>query len=109
MSQIQTVLGEELGAALVGHYFDSLVDRFFKILPLKEDAEPTLDIYIRSLQRELIGCKGLIPLFAENANYLSLLSILQSFVDEPNVDVDIVRREVFRAIRICKMLKQDYT
>lgn len=44
-----------LSDRLVGNYFSNLVDLFFKILPLWENREKTLPIYMETLLDELIG------------------------------------------------------
>ena len=42
-------------------YFEHLVDRFYKILPIREEGmSDTLPKYMRSLQIELIGCGGFV-------------------------------------------------
>lgn len=105
MTQEITVLGEKIDHALLEAYFDSLVNRFFKILPMREENEQSLATYLRSLQMELLGCKGFLPSLSVSADYLSLLAILQFFVDSPESELADVRREVFKAIRICNKLR----
>lgn len=89
------------------NYLDTLVNNFFKILPIKENEESTLEEYMKSLQLELIGCNSIF----ENTNYdsalLSLISILQYLI-EHHCEIATVRREVFKAISICKKLKRKY-
>ncbi len=82
-------------------YFSSLVNRFFKILPLKESSPETLPVYLESLQAELLGGEGAFPCLRDNADFTSLLFILQYLRDYPNCSVGVVKREVFRAIRMC--------
>lgn len=105
---IQTTAGIPLDAKMMNNYFRYLIDRFFKILPLKESEESSLNIYIRSLQMELLGCKNVMMTVQYDALFLSLICILQSLIDEPDCDVDVVRREVFRAISICNKLIKRY-
>lgn len=57
---IQTTVGVPLDAAMLNNYFRTLVNLFFKILPIKESGESSLEVYMRSLQAELLGCKELI-------------------------------------------------
>ena len=108
MSGAITVLGDEICAAMLKAYFAGLVNRLFKILPLWESKESTLCIYLRSLQNELLGCQGFIPVFKADADFVTLLAILQFFVEHPDTEVSDIRREVFRAIRICKRLEKSY-
>ena len=99
--------GMSIPDSLVGRYLDSLVGQFFKILPMAEEHEPTLVDYMRSLQSELIGFSEVIASFGDDPSYLSLISILQYLYDgEP--DIHQVKREVFKAIRICKKLREKY-
>lgn len=106
---INTRIGKPLSDKLITNYFNTLVNRIFKILPMRENEERTLAVYIDSLQSELIGCKGLIISFKDNSDFLSLLSILQYLIDNPNCHVSKVKREVFNAISICGKLKSFLT
>lgn len=101
------MIGNNIHSEVLKNYLDTLVNNFFKILPIKENEESTLGEYMKSLQLELVGCNSLF----ENTNYdsalLSLISILQYLI-EHDCDVVVVRREVFKAISICKKLKRKY-
>lgn len=101
------MIGNSIHNKVLKNYLDTLVNNFFKILPIKESEEDTLDEYMKSLQIELIGCNSLL----ENTNYdsalLSLISILQYLI-EHDCSVQVVKREVFKAISICKRLKKKY-
>lgn len=94
---------------LMENYFQSLVNQFFKILPIREGQEPTLATYIDSLQLELFGLKELIPEASQDPMLLRLISILQYFKDNPECSVQKTRREVFKAIAICNKLKATYS
>nr|DAF12289.1 MAG TPA: hypothetical protein [Caudoviricetes sp.] len=106
---IQTVTNVPINDELLQNYFHSLVNCFYKILPIREDGEKTLPIYIRSLQVELIGCESLICSLKNDAGFVTLLSILQYFLDNPDCPIADVRREVFRAISICNKLERKHT
>ena len=108
MNEINTSAGVQISAALVNNYFRSLVNRFFKILPMRENNELTLAIYMHSLQMELFGYKSLVPAFGDNSLFLTLLSILQYLIITPECPVPDVKREVFRAIGICNKLSALY-
>lgn len=99
----------DISAEMINKYFKSLVNSFFKILPLKENNEPTLTTYIESLQIELLGCKGVIAALNNDPLFLSLISILQYLMDFPECSVHEVKREVFKAISICNKLKATYS
>lgn len=101
--------GNAVPNKLICNYFHSLVNCFFKILPLKECEEDTLKVYLNSLKLEMVGCTELISDIGHDSRYLTLLSILQYFSDHPDCEISIVRREVFRAIRICNQISQKYS
>lgn len=105
---VSTSYGEFIDSKLLKNYFKKLVNSFFKILPMKENQEESLDKYLRSLQRELIGCQGLIAACQEDSLYLTLLAILQYLIDHPDCSTKEVRGDVFRAISICNQLEATY-
>lgn len=108
MSDVMTSVGEPITSNLLRNYFHNLVNQFFKILPMRENDEESLCIYMKSLQSELIGCKALIPDIRENSLFLTLLAILQYLSDNPACSVVEVKREVFRAISVCNKLQSIY-
>ena len=97
--------GQMLPDELILNYLSSLVNRFYKILPLKECNASTLAQYLHSLLRELAGNKSLISALDNDALYLSLLSTLQYMIDN-DCDVSIVRTEVFKSINIINKLRK---
>lgn len=105
---VKTSAGIQMDATVLENYFRSLINLFFKILPLKESKERSLETYMRSLQAELLGCRSLVVVIHEDPLFLSLISILQYLIDHPESNVVFVRREVFRAISICNKLKERY-
>lgn len=105
---IETRTGVQMDARVLSNYLHTLINLFFKILPIKESGESSLDTYMRSLQAELIGCKELIAAIHEDPLFMPLISILQYLIDNPSCSVKVVKREVFRAISICNKLKARY-
>ena len=93
-----------MDAKVLSNYFRSLINCFFKILPIWESGEGSLSIYMKSLQAELLGCEAI----HEDPLFLSLIAILQYFIDNPSCEISTVKREVFRAISICNKLKARY-
>lgn len=106
---VDTVFGIPVDANLLRNYFNNLVNQFFKILPMRENNEDSVITYMQSLQIELLGCKDLIPEVRDNSLYLTLLSILQYLIENPDCSIPTVKREVFRAISICNKLKAVYS
>ena len=105
---IDTSVDIPISDEMLCNYFKSLVNRFFKILPIREGGEKTLPIYIQSLQSEILGCKELICELKYDSNFLTLTSILQYLYDNPDCPIPDVKREVFRAIGICNKMKSNY-
>lgn len=104
----KTIYGDVFEDRLMENYFSTLVNNFFKILPMWENEESSLQTYIKSLQIELAGGDHLIADLRETSSYASLLFILQFFIDNPDAPIEDVRREVFKAIGLCKKLKRAY-
>lgn len=104
---IQTQQGT-VSETMLAEYFTTMVNRFFKILPMWESGEQSLPTYIQSLQMELIGCHEFIPEIQYNPQVLSLLSVLEYMVNHPETDTKVIKREVFRAINICNKIKDGY-
>ena len=104
---MMTVPGYEIPNEMLKKYLSGLVNQFFKILPIKESGEPSLNEFMRSLQRELLGNKGLMEALANDSMYLSLIAILQYLIDE-EPETAVVRSDVFKAISICKKLSKKY-
>lgn len=106
---IETAAGLPIKSEFVQSYFHALVHRFFKILPIYEENSESLPIYIDSLQLELLGCESLILALQSHPSYITLLSILQYFIDNPECGRKKVKREVFRAISICNKLSDSFS
>lgn len=97
----------EISRHMASKYLEALVNRFYKILPIKESGESTLNQYIESLLREMMGARELITFIHEDDRFLTLLAILQYFIDN-DVSIAVVRSDVFRAIGILKKLQKKY-
>ncbi|MDF2588221.1 MAG: hypothetical protein K0S41_2062 [Anaerocolumna sp.] len=88
-------------------YFDFLIDKTYKILPLKEENSSTLKSYLESYQRELIGNKELINLLKNEPQFISVLNTMQYLIDE-EYSTSVCRKEVFKCIRILKDINEKY-
>jgi len=89
-------------------YFTTLVNYFFKILPLRENNEDSISVYAESLQTELLGCKRIVGATDNDSGFMTLLCILQNFIDNPDYPVAKTKREVFKAINVCNRMKKKY-
>ena len=90
-------------------YMSSLVNMVFKILPLRESDEKSLQTYMKALQAEIAGCSELANAVAHSSLLVSLVSILQYIISNPEADVATYKREVFGAIEICNKLEDIYS
>ncbi len=75
---------------------------------MKEDKCETLDKYLESLKLEISGHKSFMKQSNHDGEFITLLSILQYFIDNPNEKVEIYKREVFKGIDVIKKLKDKY-
>lgn len=97
-----------VSARYIHFYFLNLINAFYKILPMAENKEPTRNEYMLSLRCEMLGMRGLVESLGDNTGFLSLLSILTYFIDNPNCESAVVKREVFKAISICKHIAAEF-
>lgn len=61
-------------------YLDNLINRVFKILPLKEENSETVDVYIKNLLYELTGNKELIVYLNNDSRYEAVISNLHKLI-----------------------------
>lgn len=104
---MMTSYGVPIEREMLTKRLNGLVNKFYKILPIRESEEPTLNKYLLSLQREMLGSQSLIIALNNDERYLILMSILQYMLDN-ECSVDVIRSEVFKAIGILKKLEQKY-
>lgn len=86
------------------NYMDMLVNRIFKILPLKDEKSKTVDTYIINLLNELTGNKELIIHLNNDSRYETILANLQALLA---TDADY-RNIVLNTIPLIKQLKEQY-
>lgn len=101
----------QIDSVYILNYFGSLVNRFFKILPMRESGEESLVEYIKSFQRELVGCGGFIPAVKDDGTYVEILCILQFLSDNiynHDCDYQNIRREVFHGISLCNKMQSRF-
>ena len=89
------------------NYFNFLINKTYKILPLKEEKSDTLKSYLESYQRELIGNMDLIPLLVDEPKFITLLNTMQFLISEEYSD-KVCKREVFKCIRILEEINEKY-
>lgn len=89
------------------NYFKFLINKTYKILPLKEENSETLNSYLESYLRELIGNKNLITLLVDEPKFITVLNTMQFLISE-NYSVNVCRKEVFKCIRILEEISKKY-
>lgn len=91
-------------------YFDILVGKVFKILPLAEEDRSSAKIYLDGLHRELRGLHNLFWIINKEPMFVSLLSIItwltNNITDEERCTNEIVKKEVFDSITLCNALRE---
>lgn len=92
----------------ISGYLDRVVGRLYKILPLKESGEVTINEYLDGLKSELIGVEDFCDLHG-SPMFISVIGIVSYLAgDIDNCEVKKVKREVFRAINLCKRVADNY-
>lgn len=92
---------------LFNNYLKYLINKMFKVLPMKEHEVKSLNSYLRSLQIELIGSTELIGVLKNDPQFLSLMNTIQFFIDN-EYDNKTCKREVFKCIHILEDLQKKY-
>lgn len=100
---MKTLYGELPNDLLIA-YVDGLIDKIFKLLPLREENSLTLNKYIEGLLREIIGGKELIEELKNNQDIISILGILQNLMNENNFES--YRSDIFKCINLVKKIKK---
>ena len=88
-------------------YFEFLINKTYKILPLKEEKSETLKSYLESFQRELIGNMDLVNILVDEPKFITVLNTMQFLISEEYSD-KICKREVFKCIRILEDINNRY-
>lgn len=88
-------------------YFELLVGKTYKILPMYEENSPTLRNYLESYDRELIGNTDLLDILKNEPQFITLLNTIQYLIDE-TYSIDVCKKEVFKCIHILKSINNKY-
>lgn len=93
---------------LLSPYLKSLINKVYKILPLRESADGKekafLATYISSLLMEVIGAQKTYSMLCEDVDYIALVNTLQ-YMNEFDLPVKECKREVFKMIRIVEKIE----
>lgn len=88
-------------------YFKFLIDKTYKILPMKEEGSITLKSYLESFLHELIGSQELILDMVDEPKFITLLNTIQYLISE-EYSVKTCKKEVFKCIRILQEINNKY-
>lgn len=88
-------------------YFEFLINKTYKILPLKEEKSSTLQSYLESYLKELIGNKELVSVLVNEPKFITVLNTMQYLISEDYSDKEC-KREVFKCIRILEEINEKY-
>lgn len=97
----------ELPKKSLEEYSKYLINKVYKILPMKEENCQTLTQYLEGLQVELIGNSELVTLLSNEPKFISLLNIIQYLISQ-DYDNKMCKREVFKAINLIENISQKY-
>jgi len=93
------MIEEKIPKENLSKYFDHLIDKTYKILPLKEEGAETLTSYLESFLCELLGNKGLNICLCDDPKYITVINTIQYLITE-NYSIATCKKEVFKCIHI---------
>lgn len=91
----------------MANYYEFLINKVFKTLPMKEECNPDLGKYLESLKREIIGNMTLVNNLKFDGYFIALLNKIQFLISE-NYDNTVCRKTVFECIDLVKKLQSEY-
>lgn len=97
----------DLPEAAFHNYFKYMINKIYKILPMKEEGCKTLTTYLESLKVEMMGSYSLYRQLMEEPQFMSALNIVEYLIDN-DVSVEVCKREVFKAIRHIEAVNKKY-
>ena len=101
------VIYQEFPDSHMLNYYDFLIGKVFKVLPMKEENNSDLKKYLESLQREIIGNMTLISDLKCDGYFIALLNKIQFLIGN-NYENDVCKSTVFECIDLVKKLKSEY-
>ena len=89
------------------NYFHFLINKTYKILPMKEEGSKTLKAYLESFLRELVGNQNLVHTLTNEPQFITVLNTIQYLISE-EYTTEVCRKEVFKCIRILEHINKKY-
>lgn len=93
--------------AYFANYFNFLIGRVWKILPMSEENNQHLQEYMEGLQRELIGNMNLVEDLKHDGYFIILLNKIEYLINEEYTH-EVCRKEVFECISIIEKIQKKY-
>ena len=87
-------------------YLKALIDKVYKVLPMKEENSETLHCYLTGLTHELIGAYRLYFELVDEPRFLNVVSIVK-YLESNDFDTATCKREVFKAIRLIQNIVKE--
>lgn len=80
-------------------YLNVLIGKIYKILCMMEEKDPTLNVYVASLNHEISGLHNMFYDEGDKKTVLQMLLILEPFANsQTDFPHDVYKREVFKCI-----------
>lgn len=101
------MMNEKIPRDNIRKYFDYLINKTYKILPLKEEGVDTLNSYLESFLNELLGNQKLITFLGQEPKYMTFLNTIEYLATE-DYSIAVCKKEVFKCIHILKDINKKY-
>lgn len=88
------------------NYLRTLIDKVYKILPMKEENSETLHCYLTGLTHEMVGYYQLCYDLVDEPRFLSVVNIVK-YLENNDFDTATCKREVFKAIRLIQNIVKE--
>lgn len=98
---------QEIPNQYFANYFNFLIGKVWKILPMSEHSNVHLKAYLEGLQRELIGNMNLVEDFKYDGYFITLLNKIEFLINE-EYSHHICKKEVFESISIVERIREKY-
>lgn len=98
---------QELPDSHMINYYDFLIGKVFKVLPMKEQNNVDLQKYLESLQREIVGNMTLISDLKCDGYFITLLNKIQ-FLISNDCENPVCKSTVFECIDLVNKIKAEY-
>ena len=90
----------------VNNYLSALINKVYKILPMKEEQSETLHCYLTGLRHELVGCYQLHFELVDEPRFLAVVNIVK-YLESNDYDTATCTREVFKAINLIQDIRKE--